>query len=196
MLKDKRPQSPKQKSKKKRNEVSPFKLDDTFISNDLQPETFSQWLVASIIIFLENIFFERGNYSMIESSSCQSQRSLLPTTDEVQSSFMKFLMLPVTVPYSIFAYFISLPIKFADSIVSMGLRKLKMTKGDARVYAKKMAKKQVMLMRNFCLIMVLFVSLFSVSLGVSTTAYAGVYLYLIPELTHEVQVYFNYVPVD
>jgi hypothetical protein len=51
-------------------------------------------------------------------------------------------------------------------------------------------------MRNFCLLLVSTVVVFSVSLGVSSTVYAGAYIYLIPCQTQELQIYFNYVPVE
>jgi hypothetical protein len=73
-----------------------------------------------------------------------------------------------------------MPIRWADQVVEIGLKRFKMTKGDAQVYAKKVAKKQARYMRNFCLILVLFVAVFSVSLGISATTYTGIYLYLIP----------------
>jgi hypothetical protein len=104
-------------------------------------------------------------------------------------------MVPVTLPFRIVFYLIMLPFKWADDVVNFGLRKLKMTRGDAKVYAKKVARKQVVYMRNICLMMMLLVSIFSLSLGASATVYTGVYLYLIPELTQETQIYFNYVPV-
>jgi len=34
-----------------------------------------------------------------------------------------------------------MPIRWADQVVEMGLKRFKMTKGDAQVYAKKVAKK-------------------------------------------------------
>jgi hypothetical protein len=92
-------------------------------------------------------------------------------------------MMPVTFPIRLITYFLTLPLKWADDVVNFGLKKLKMTKGDAKVYAKKVARRQVVYMRNFCLIIMLFVSIFSLSLGASATVYTGVYLYLIPELT-------------
>jgi hypothetical protein len=126
------------------------------------------------------MFLEKSNLSQKETSSQYTERSLIPSQGTLQTKFISLLLLPFTLPFKICRYFAMLPIKWADQLVEHGLKKLKMTKGDAQVYAKKVAKKQAKLMRNFCLILVLFVGVFSISLGISATAYTGAYLYLIP----------------
>jgi hypothetical protein len=139
-----------------------------------------------VITFLEKVFFERGNLSSSDNSR-QSNNFL--TSDDIHNNItrviMMMLMMPFTIPYRIFRYFLLIPIRFADESVEMVFRKLKMTKGETQSYVKKLAKKQVKFMRNLCLILLLTLAVFSVSFGVSSTIYAGVYFYLIPCQTQD-----------
>lgn len=176
------------------------KLEDLSTASEAQDETLTQTVVGMLIAFLERIFFEKGNSSSTSSSSHTQKKSNLPSSDELQNNFyqvfLNLIKMPFTIPYIIILYFIKLPVRLADLVIQFALKKLKMTKGEAQVYAKKVAKKQVYFIRNFCLIMTLTVAVFSVSLGVSSTLYTGVYIYLIPSQTQDLQMYFNYVPVE
>jgi hypothetical protein len=154
----------------------------------------SQKLICQFIAYLEKAFLDKT--SARESSSNFTQTSVLPKADDLQSKALSLLMLPLTIPYKICLFFVLIPVRLADQLVDLALKKLKMTKGDAQVYARRVAKKQIKYMRNFCLLVVLLVAVFSVSLGISATTYAGMYLYLVPLQSQEVAVYFNYVPVD
>jgi hypothetical protein len=89
-----------------------------------------------VIGFLERVFFEKSNFSYKETSSCYTnQNSILPSTDDLQNNItrglIKVLMMPFTIPYKIFWYFLMIPIRSVDQVVELALQKVKMTKGDA-----------------------------------------------------------------
>ena len=107
---------------------------------------------------------------------------------------------PIKIPYRILKYIIMTPIRltidFVDQLTEMTLKKLKMTKGDAKVLATKLAKAQLRRMRAGVIILTIVFAVWSVSLGFSATVYTGLYLFLIPQHSQEHFLYFNYVPVE
>lgn len=68
----------------------------------------------------------------------------------------------------------------ADKFVMTGLKKLNVSKYDAKTYATQLAKKQVINIKYFVVLLILLGLVFSFALSVSTSIYTFVYLYLIP----------------
>ena len=110
------------------------------------------------------------------------------------------MLAPIMIPYKVLKYFTLLPIRltidFVDSFIELTLNRLKMTKKDAKIYAKEWGKKQLYWMRTLLIILVILIAVFSVSLGFSATVYSGLYLYLIPQHCQQHFLNFNYVPVE
>mmetsp|Transcript_29374 Transcript_29374/g.44357 ORF Transcript_29374/g.44357 Transcript_29374/m.44357 type:complete len:80 (+) Transcript_29374:992-1231(+) len=71
-------------------------------------------------------------------------------------------------------------IEFIDQIMSLTLKRLNISKSEAKKYMKSLAKNQLFRLRTLCIIFVLILAIFSVSLGFSTALYTGIYLFMIP----------------
>jgi len=124
---------------------------------------------------------------------------MVPTIEEFQSSTLKssfkVLLFPIWLPYKLLGTVLLLPfsimIEFFDSIIALTLRKLKMSKGDAKEYMKSIAKNQFFRLRTLCLIFVIILSIFSIALGFSATVYTGLYVMMIPIGTQNEMVFFK-----
>ena len=110
------------------------------------------------------------------------------------------MLIPVVVPFRVCKYFFMMPFRFigqlADKFVMIGLKKLNVSKYDAKTYATQVARKQVINIKYFVILMIVLGLVFSFALSVSTSVYTFMYLYLIPSQSQELLIYFNYVPVE
>ena len=71
-----------------------------------------------------------------------------------------------------------------------------MSKGEAKTYAREVAKVQMTRMRTIMIFLAVFLVVFSMALAFSGTIYTGLYFYLIPQSSQEQLLYFNYAPVE
>ena len=118
------------------------------------------------------------------------QSAILPNVNieefqnNIANSIIKVMLIPIVVPFRVCKYFFIMPFKFigqmADKFVMTGLKKLNVSKYDAKTYATQLAKKQVINIKYFVVLLILLGLVFSFALSVSTSIYTFVYLYLIP----------------
>jgi len=76
------------------------------------------------------------------------------------------------------------------------LSKFGMTKGEAKIAAKKIARKQIGWLRTIIIYLVIFITIFSISFWFSAFSYTGAYLYYIPRHTQEIPMYFKFKNLD
>jgi hypothetical protein len=126
-----------------------------------------------------------------ERSQCFSGHSaIMPTIciedfqNNLTNSIIKVMMMPVVVPFRVTKYFVMLPYKWIISMIDkfliLFLKKLNLSKGEARVCVTKIASNQVVNLRNIFLCLLLLLVILSFSLTISTSIYTAFYLYLIP----------------
>lgn len=138
------------------------------------------------------------------SIGCQS--AFFPTIkqDDFRDNFVdtvvKIMLLPVKIPYKCLRGVCTLPLRiaseFVDGLIILTLKKLKMSKGEAKTYAREVAKVQLTRMRTLMIFLAVFLVVFSMALAFSGTIYTGLYFYLIPQSSQEQLLYFNYAPVE
>lgn len=124
-----------------------------------------------------------------ESIGCQS--AFFPTIkqDDFRDNFVdtvvKIMLLPIKIPYKCLRYTCLLPIRitteFVDGLLILTLKKLKMSKGEAKTYAREVAKVQMTRLRTIIIFLSVLLVVFSMALGFSGTVYTGLYFYLIPQ---------------
>jgi len=86
--------------------------------------------------------------------------------------------------------------EFVDTFVVAVLSKFGMTKGEAKVSAKKIARKQIGWLRSLIIYSVILTIILSISFWFSAITYTGAYLYLIPRHTQEIPMYFKFKNLD
>ena len=77
------------------------------------------------------------------------------------------------------------------------LSTLGLTKGGAKNIAKSLAKKNMLKLKSLCIFVLVLIVVFSISVGFSTSIYAGLYWTMIPsDIVREHEVFFTYKPID
>jgi hypothetical protein len=109
--------------------------------------------------------------------------------------------MPFKICWNVFCFFICLPMnlcwEFCDAFISQALNQLSLTKGDAGKIAKRVARKQFVIMKHLCVYLTIFLIISSISFGFSTSMYAGLYWVMIPTgIIQEQPIYFSYKPID
>lgn len=128
VLNDNKSQSQRSKKSKIKTTEDPCFDSLSSITSTPVEDTFLQQAVTHLIMILERMFLDKSTH---EASSQYTEKSLIPSRGSLQSKLTSCAMLPITLPYRVCRYFAMLPIKWADQLVDLGLRKFKMTKGDA-----------------------------------------------------------------
>ena len=104
--------------------------------------------------------------------------------DNFTQAAIRLLFMPYKVIYNVISMIVWFPYKavcdFSDAFISKSLGQLNLTKSEASDIAKKEAKKRLSQLRSLCIFMLLVVTIFSLSVGFSTTVYAGLYWVMIP----------------
>ena len=85
---------------------------------------------------------------------------------------------------------------FVDTFLVEILSKFGMTKGEAKVAAKTIARKQIGWLRSLIIYSIIFITIFSLSFWFSAITYTGAYLYLIPRHTQEIPMKFKFKNID
>lgn len=109
------------------------------------------------------------------------------------------MLLPIKIPYKIAKFTLLLPFNLlcevVDAVIEAILVKLRLTKGEAKSYAKKFAWKQLARVRAVFIVCLITLFVFSGSLAFSTSLYTAFYFYMMPNLWQEMPVVFNQVDV-
>ena len=138
------------------------------------------------------------------SIGCQSAFFPSITQDDLRDNFVdtvvKIMLLPIKIPYKCLRAMCMLPLRiaseFVEGLIILTLKKFKMSKVEAKAYAREVAKVQFARMRTIIIFLAVFLVVFSGALAFSGTIYTGLYFYLIPQSSQDQLLYFNYAPLE
>ena len=104
--------------------------------------------------------------------------------ENVSLALAKVAILPIKIPLKTVKYSLMLPFliltDIADTFIVGTLKKMDMTKSQAKEKAKEVAKLQALRLRSLCIFLLILITVFSLSFGFSTAAYTGLYWMMIP----------------
>ena len=123
----------------------------------------------------------------------------MPRHDDLQQNgsrlLLKIMLLPIKIPYKLTKFACMIPFNFlsevVDALIEAVLVKLRLTKGEAKTYAKKFAWKQLARVRALLIVSIIAMVVFGGSLALSTSMYTAFYFYMMPNLSQHMPVHFK-----